>query len=94
MFMGQPATSGGLARFRDFFKDDLLFPVGRKMVLTSLADELAPPLRKILLKAEAIIHHRRGFASESSHRTFRLLMSDYVATVLMSRGLPETSTKK
>jgi len=90
MFMGQPATSGGLARLRDFFKDDLLLPVGRKMVLTSLADELAPPLRKILLKAEAIIHHRRGFA----HRTFRLLMPDYVATVLMSRGLPETSTKK
>ncbi len=89
IYLSQPATSGALARLREFFKDDLLVPVGRKMVLTPLAEELAQPVRQILLQAEAVIHRRPGFAPESSHRTFRLVMSDYVATVLMSRALPE-----
>ena len=31
--LSQPGASGALARLRDFFKDDLLVPVGRKMVL-------------------------------------------------------------
>jgi len=45
--------SGALARLRDFFKDDLLVPVGRKMVLTPLAKELAQPVRQLLVQAEA-----------------------------------------
>jgi DNA-binding transcriptional LysR family regulator len=36
--LSQPATSGALARLREFFKDDLSVPVGRKMVLTPLAE--------------------------------------------------------
>jgi DNA-binding transcriptional LysR family regulator len=87
--LSQPATSGALARLREYFKDDLLVPVGRKMVLTPLAEELAQPVRQLLVQAEAIIHRRPGFLPETSRRTFKLVMSDYVATVLMSRALPE-----
>ena len=39
--LSQPATSGALARLREYFKDHLLVPVGRKMVLTPLAEGLS-----------------------------------------------------
>ncbi len=87
--LSQPATSGALARLREYFKDDLLVPVGRKMVLTPLAEELSQPVRQILMQAETIIHRRPAFSPETSQRTFRLVMSDYVATVLMRRAVPE-----
>ena len=87
--LSQPATSGALARLREYFKDDLLVPVGRKMVLTPLAEELAEPVRQLLLQTEAIIHRNPVFSPMTSDRAFRLVMSDYVATTLMSRALPE-----
>ena len=87
--LSQPAASGALARLREFFKDDLLVPVGRKMVLTPLAEELAQPVRQLLAQAESIIHRSPNFCAETSQRIFRLVMSDYVATILMSRVLPE-----
>ena len=87
--LSQPATSGALARLREYFKDELLVPVGRKMVLTPLAEELAQPVRQLILQAEGIIHRRPAFSPETSNRLFRLVMSDYVATVLMSQTLPE-----
>ena len=84
--LSQPGASGALARLRDFFKDDLLVPVGRKMVLTPLAEELAQPVRQLLVQAEAIVHRIPHFSPKTSQRSFRLVMSDYVATVLMSRA--------
>lgn len=86
--LSQPATSGALARLREYFKDDLLVPMGRKMVLTPLAEELAQPVRQLLMQAEGVIHRSPAFSPKTSERTFRLVMSDYVATVLMSRALP------
>jgi LysR family transcriptional regulator, nod-box dependent transcriptional activator len=87
--LSQPATSGALARLREYFKDDLLVPMGRKMVLTPLAEELAGPVRQLLLQSDAIIHRNPAFTPSTSDRTFRLVMSDYVATTLMSCALPE-----
>src|SRR5579863_1533221 len=87
--LSQPATSGALARLREYFKDDLLVPIGHKMVLTPLAEELAEPVRQLLLQADVVIHRSPGFSPATSSRTFRLVMSDYVATVLMSKALPE-----
>lgn len=87
--LSQPATSGALGRLREYFKDDLLVPVGRKMVLTPLAEELAEPVRQLLLQTDAIIHRNPAFTPLTSDRAFRLVMSDYVATTLMSHALPE-----
>ncbi|HEY4363072.1 MAG TPA: LysR family transcriptional regulator [Bryobacteraceae bacterium] len=87
--LSQPATSGALARLREYFKDDLLVPLGRKMILTPLAEELAHPVRQVLLQTEAIIHRNPAFSPATSDRAFRLVMSDYVAATLMSRALPE-----
>ena len=61
-----PGASGALARLRDFFKDDLLVPVGRKMVLTPLAEELAQPVRQLLVQAEAGVSSVTGTADTPS----------------------------
>jgi LysR family nod box-dependent transcriptional activator len=87
--LSQSATSGALSRLREYFKDDLLVPVGRNMVLTPLAEELARPLRELLQQAETVIRRKPVFLPESSERRFRIVMSDYVAIVIMARALPE-----
>ena len=87
--LSQSATSGALSRLREYFKDDLLVPVGRKMVLTPLAEELAQPLRELLQQAEVVIRRTPAFSPESSERRFRIVMSDYIAIVIMARALPE-----
>jgi LysR family nod box-dependent transcriptional activator len=87
--LSQSATSGALARLREYFKDDLLVPVGRRMVLTPLGEELAQPVRELLQHAEAVIRRTPVFSPESSERRFRIVMSDYIAIVLMTRALPQ-----
>jgi DNA-binding transcriptional LysR family regulator len=87
--LSQSATSGALSRLREYFKDELLVPVGRNMVLTPLAEELARPLRDLLQQAETVIRRKPVFLPESSERRFRIVMSDYVAIVIMARALPE-----
>jgi LysR family nod box-dependent transcriptional activator len=87
--LSQSATSGALLRLREYFKDDLLVLVGRKMVLTPLAEELAQPLRELLQQAELVIRRKTVFSPASSERRFRIVMSDYIAIVIMARALPE-----
>jgi LysR family nod box-dependent transcriptional activator len=86
--LSQSATSGALARLRDFFNDDLLAQIGNKMVLTPLAESLAQPIREILQQVEVVINKGPGFSAETSTRKFRLMMSDYAASVLMPNALP------
>ncbi len=88
--LSQSATSGALARLREFFSDELLVQVGnKKMALTPLAEELAQPVREALLQAEQILHRVPVFNPKTSTRNFRLMMSDYVAIVLISNALPQ-----
>ena len=88
LFLSQSATSGALARLRDVFHDPLLVQVGRKMVLTPVAEGLVEPVREFLLQAEAILQNSPAFDPASSTRKFRLLLSDYVETVVMTEVLP------
>ncbi len=80
----QSAMSGALSRLREFFNDDLLTQVGRKMVPTPLGESLAEPVRQILLQVRATINTKPGFDPATSTRHFSVMMSDYVDTVLMS----------
>jgi LysR family nod box-dependent transcriptional activator len=88
LHLSQSATSGALARLREVFRDQLLVPVGRKMVLTPAAEALIEPVRNFLLQAEAILNNNPVFDPGSSTRKFRILMSDYVEAVLMAEALP------
>jgi LysR family transcriptional regulator, nod-box dependent transcriptional activator len=88
LHLSQSATSGALARLRRVFHDPLLVPVGRRMTLTPLAKGLVEPVRDLLLQAEAIRNHNPAFHPAASTRKFRMMMSDYVETVVMTEALP------
>lgn len=81
--LSQSATSGVLARLREYFKDELLMQVGRTLVLTPLAASLADPVRKVLLQIQATIDIRPEFDPATAAREFRILASDYISTVLL-----------
>jgi DNA-binding transcriptional LysR family regulator len=83
LFLTQSAMSGALARLREYFGDELLVQVGRQMVPTPLAESLAAPVRKILMQIQQTLEARPVFEPTTSTRRFRILMSDYVASVLM-----------
>ncbi len=81
----QPAMSSALSRLRDHFEDDLLTQVGRNLVPTPLGESLAAQVRDILTRAEATLDARSVFNPGKAHRQFKLMMSDFVSTVLMSQ---------
>jgi LysR family nod box-dependent transcriptional activator len=83
--LSQSATSGALARLREYFGDPLLVQVGQHMELTPVAERLAGPIHEIILRCEATIDKNEGFRPETSTRTFHLNMSDSSAAVIMSR---------
>lgn len=88
LHLSQSATSGALARLREAFHDALLVQVGRKMTLTPLAEGLVEPVRDFLIQAEAIVNNSPAFEPTTSTRKFRLVMSDYAQTVVMTEALP------
>jgi DNA-binding transcriptional LysR family regulator len=82
--LSQSATSGVLARLREYFEDDLLTQVGRNMVLTPLAESLADPVRSVLLQIQSTIETKPAFIPEESTRHFRVIASDYPTSVLLA----------
>jgi len=87
LHLSPSATSGALARLRVYFNDELLRQVGRKMVPTPLGDSLQASVRDCLLHVQATVEIRPQFDPAVATRNFALMMSDYVATVLMPRVL-------
>ncbi|WP_020654709.1 LysR family transcriptional regulator [Massilia niastensis] len=81
--LSQSATSGVLARLRDYFKDELLVSVGRNLTLTPLAVSLSEPVRSVLLQIQATIEIKPVFDPQTAQRAFRILASDYVSTVVL-----------
>ena len=88
LHLSQSATSGALSRLREAFHDPLLVQVGRTMTLTPLAEGLVEPVRDFLLQAEAILNNNPAFDPATSTRKFRMMMSDYAQTVVMTEALP------
>lgn len=88
LHVSQTTVSDSLARLREYFKDELLTQVGRKMVPTPLGESLAAPARGMLLQAEAMLNTRPTFDPTGAVRNFTIMLSDYVNTVLMSKAIP------
>lgn len=87
--LGQSAMSNALARLREYFDDELLVQVGRKMEPTPRAISLKEPVRDVLIRVEAAVVTQPLFDPANSDREFRLTVSDYTNAVLMPHVLQE-----
>ncbi len=85
--LSQSAMSDALTRMRDYFQDKLFVQVGRSMVPTPLAASMLQPIRDILLQVDSVASANVQFDPRSSRRNIRILASDYVTDVLLSRVL-------
>ncbi len=81
--LSQSAMSNALARLREYFDDELLVQVGRKMEPTPRAHSLKDPVRDILVRVEASVTAQPEFIPSQSTRLFRLLISDYTLLTLL-----------
>lgn len=83
LFLSQSAMSNALARLREYFGDELLAQVGRKMELTPRAESLVEPVRDVLVRLEATIAVQPGFDPTTSDREFRIFVSDFTLATLV-----------
>jgi DNA-binding transcriptional LysR family regulator len=83
----QSAMSAALNRLREYFQDSLLVPAGRKMILTPKAEELAGPVREVLMLIRSTVATPLHFDPQTSDRRFYVVSSDYVYAVLLAEAL-------
>lgn len=81
--LSQSATSGALARLRDFFDDDLLVQVGRQMVLTPRATALSGKVRNALVQIDGTIIQSPEFDPSTAVRTIHIIASDFVTIAVL-----------
>ncbi|MGH1368125.1 MAG: LysR family transcriptional regulator [Maritimibacter sp.] len=91
--LSQSATSGALARLRDYFGDDLLVQVGRKMVLTPRAMALSAKVRAALMQIDGTIIQPPDFDPATVKRELTIVASDYVVIAQLSKALREIGRK-
>jgi LysR family nod box-dependent transcriptional activator len=85
MNMTQSAMSNALFRLREYFKDELLVKIGRRMELTPRAESLKDAVRDVLVRVEWTIAATSQFDPARSERQFNVLVSDYsLATLIPS----------
>jgi DNA-binding transcriptional LysR family regulator len=87
--MSQSAMSSALSRLRDYFGDELLMPVGRRMEPTALALSLEPSVRDILHRVRVTVQTRPTFDPATAQRRFRIMTSDYLLEVLLTDVIRE-----
>jgi DNA-binding transcriptional LysR family regulator len=85
--LSQSAMSNALGRLRDYFEDELLVQVGRRLELTPRAEVLREAVRDVLVRIDTSIAAQPEFDCTSSDREFRLSISDYSMEVLLPRVL-------
>jgi LysR family transcriptional regulator, nod-box dependent transcriptional activator len=90
--LSQSALSSSLSRLREYFGDELLVSVGRRMEPTALAVSLAPQVRSILQQIRFTIETRPTFHPETAQRTFRIMTSDYFIEVLLADVVRQLAT--
>lgn len=87
MHMSQSAMSNALARLREYFDDELLVQVGRRMELTPRAEALREAVRDVLVRVDTTIATPPAFDATKAEREFNLLVSDYTLQVFMPHVL-------
>lgn len=92
LHLSQPAASAALGRLRDYFEDELLVLHGKRMIPTAYAESLVPELKQILAHVDELIATSAEFDPASTERVFRLMGSDYIATILISAVVAKLHT--
>ncbi len=87
--LSQSAVSHSLRRLRDAFDDPLFVRVGRQLVATERARELAPELAEARQAVARVLAPRDQFDPARLRTTFRLALADY-AEVIVLPGLLAT----
>lgn len=87
MNMTQSAMSNALLRLREYFGDDLLVKIGRRLELTPRASALKDAVRDVLVRVEWTIATTADFDPAQSDRQFNLLVSDYTLATLIPKLL-------
>lgn len=82
LHLSQSATSNALARLREYFDDELLVQVGRRMEPTPRAEGLRDAVRDVLMRVDSTIAAQPEFDPTTSERCFRLFASDYTQQAL------------
>lgn len=83
LHLGQSAMSNALTRLREYFDDELLVQIGRRMEPTPRGLSLKDPVRDVLIRVEAAVVVKPAFDPTQSDREFRLTVSDYTSSVLV-----------
>ncbi|MDR2306821.1 MAG: LysR family transcriptional regulator [Paucimonas sp.] len=78
----QPAVSHALAQLREIFADPLLVRRGGRLQPSARAEALREPLQQALQQLDSLLGSP-GFEPGRARRTFRLVMSDYGARVVL-----------
>lgn len=94
LHLSQSATSNALARLREYFDDQLLVQVGRRLDLTPRAEGLIEGVRDLLIRIDGTIGGEAEFVPSQSERTFTVFASDYTQTVLMPHLLALASAQR
>ena len=81
--LSQPGISSALRRLRDYFGDDILVARGKRMYPRPLAESLLPQIHEGLRIMEGVIATSKTFDPRTSHRTFRIVVSDYVMVTVL-----------
>lgn len=88
------ATSNALARLREYFDDELLVQVGRKMEPTPRAELLQEAVRDVLVRVDSTIATQPQFEPSTSDRVFRIFVSDYTQMVFVPHVLALASAER
>jgi len=78
----QPTMSGHLKRLRSHFKDPLFLWTNGRMSPTARANEIQPIALEIAAGLDQLTAARSGWSYGTSERTFRVMASGYVQTVV------------
>ena len=84
----QSAISHTLRRLREVFHDELLVRSGNEMLLTPLAQELLPELRRSLEDLELQVRPRQALDLSMLERQFHVASTDMVELVVLQKLLP------
>jgi len=79
----QPATSAALRRLRDYFGDEIVVAVGKRMHPTPFAEGLYPQIQQALRGVERAITAPTAFDPATSNRCFRIIGSDYIMVAVL-----------